>query len=63
MLGKSCISAQTLSAGAHIGTWEQPPKFEPDMADSFENTVTTMDYVVGFEDLIRQLAKPPVKVQ
>jgi len=52
-----------LALGEEVDLGEQPPKFEPDMTDSFENTVTTMDYVVGFEDLIRQLAEPTIKIQ
>ena len=52
-----------LALGEEVDLGERPPKLEPDMTDSFENTVTTMDYVVGFEDLIRQLAEPTIKVQ
>ena len=53
-----------LGEEVNLGEPSAPPEeIVPDMTDSFENTVAQMDYVVGFYDLIQQLAQPTIKVQ
>lgn len=61
--GPGEFSNLALGEEVALGEPSAPPEFAPDMTDSFENTVTTMDYVVGFHELIEMLNEPTIKVQ
>lgn len=53
-----------LGEDVKLGEPSAPPEdYKPDMSDSFENTVSQMDYVAGFYDLIELLNQPTIKVQ